>query len=117
MRAEVKAAAWKSRSGRYAGNQLTAWRKELLSPVVRIFSLRFTNPSAADRRRAVSGLRSASCAPQFPAGAGAAVHRSGVSAARPLGAPSAREYCRRLTNRHRYVLKRDVRKFFPNLEH
>jgi len=33
------------------------------------------------------------------------------------GTMSARECCRQLTNRHRYVLKCDVRKFFPNLDH
>jgi len=33
------------------------------------------------------------------------------------GTTAARECCRQLTNRHRYVLKCDVRKFFPNLDH
>lgn len=33
------------------------------------------------------------------------------------GTTAARECCRRLTNRHRYVLKCDVRKLFPNLDH
>ncbi len=33
------------------------------------------------------------------------------------GTTAARECCRRLTNCHRYVLKCDVRKFFPNLDH
>lgn len=33
------------------------------------------------------------------------------------GTAAARECCRRLTNRHRYVLKCDVRKFFPSLDH
>jgi hypothetical protein len=33
------------------------------------------------------------------------------------GTTAARECCRRLTNRHRYVLKCDVRKFFPNIDH
>ena len=33
------------------------------------------------------------------------------------GTTAARECCRRLTNTHRYVLKCDVRKFFPNLDH
>ncbi len=33
------------------------------------------------------------------------------------GTTAARECCRRLTNRHRYVLKCDVRKFFPSLDH
>jgi hypothetical protein len=33
------------------------------------------------------------------------------------GTTAARECCRRLTNRHRYVLKCDVSKFFPNLDH
>ena len=33
------------------------------------------------------------------------------------GTTAARECCRQLTNRHRYVLKCDVRKFFPSLDH
>ncbi len=33
------------------------------------------------------------------------------------GTTAARECCRQLTNRHRYVLKCDVRKFFPNIDH
>ncbi len=33
------------------------------------------------------------------------------------GTMAARECCRRLTNRYRYVLKCDVRKFFPNIDH
>jgi hypothetical protein len=33
------------------------------------------------------------------------------------GTTAARETCRRLTNSHRYVLKCDVRKFFPNIDH
>jgi len=33
------------------------------------------------------------------------------------GTTAARECCRRLTNRYRYVLKCDVRKFFPNIDH
>ena len=33
------------------------------------------------------------------------------------GTTAARECCRRLTNSHRYVLKCDVRKFFPNVDH
>lgn len=33
------------------------------------------------------------------------------------GTTAARECCRRLCNRYRYVLKCDVRKFFPNLDH
>jgi hypothetical protein len=33
------------------------------------------------------------------------------------GTTAARECCRRLVNRHCYVLKCDVRKFFPNLDH
>jgi len=33
------------------------------------------------------------------------------------GTQAARDCCRRLTNRHAFVLKCDVRKFFPNLDH
>ncbi len=33
------------------------------------------------------------------------------------GTTAARECCRRLVNRHRYVLKCDVSKFFPNIDH
>lgn len=33
------------------------------------------------------------------------------------GTTAARECCRILTNRHRYVLKCDVAKFFPNIDH
>lgn len=33
------------------------------------------------------------------------------------GTTAARECCRQLANRHRYVLKCDVRKFFPNIDH
>ncbi len=33
------------------------------------------------------------------------------------GTTAARECCRQLVNRHRYVLKCDVRKFFPSLDH
>lgn len=33
------------------------------------------------------------------------------------GTTAARECCRQLTNRHRFVLKCDVRKFFPNIDH
>jgi hypothetical protein len=33
------------------------------------------------------------------------------------GTTAARECCRRLTNCHAYVLKCDVRKFFPNIDH
>jgi hypothetical protein len=33
------------------------------------------------------------------------------------GTTAARECCRQLTNRHRYVLKCDVRKFFPSMDH
>lgn len=33
------------------------------------------------------------------------------------GTTAARECCRQLTNRHRWVLKCDVRKFFPSLDH
>ena len=33
------------------------------------------------------------------------------------GTTAARECCRRLVNRHRCVLKCDVRKFFPNIDH
>ena len=33
------------------------------------------------------------------------------------GTTAARECCRQLTNHHRYVLKCDVRKFFPNHDH
>ena len=33
------------------------------------------------------------------------------------GTTAAREVCRKLTNRYRYVLKCDVRKFFPNIDH
>lgn len=33
------------------------------------------------------------------------------------GTTAARECCRQLTNRYRYVLKCDVQKFFPNLDH
>lgn len=33
------------------------------------------------------------------------------------GTTAARECCRQLTNRYRYVLKCDVRKFYPNLDH
>jgi len=33
------------------------------------------------------------------------------------GTTAARECCRQLTNRFRYVLKCDVRKFFPNIDH
>jgi hypothetical protein len=33
------------------------------------------------------------------------------------GTTAARDCCRRLTNRHRHVLKCDVRKFFPSLDH
>lgn len=33
------------------------------------------------------------------------------------GTTAARECCRRLTNRHRLVLKSDVQKFFPNIDH
>jgi RNA-directed DNA polymerase len=33
------------------------------------------------------------------------------------GTTAARECCREMVNRHRYVLKCDVRKFFPSLDH
>ena len=33
------------------------------------------------------------------------------------GTTAARDCCRRLTNQHRHVLKCDVRKFFPNIDH
>lgn len=33
------------------------------------------------------------------------------------GTTAARECCRQLTNRHAYVLKCDVRKFFPSIDH
>ena len=33
------------------------------------------------------------------------------------GTTAARECCRRLTNRHAFVLKCDVAKFFPNIDH
>jgi hypothetical protein len=33
------------------------------------------------------------------------------------GTTAARECCRQLTNRHRFVLKCDVRKFFPSIDH
>lgn len=33
------------------------------------------------------------------------------------GTMAARECCRKLTNQHRFVMKCDVRKFFPNLDH
>jgi hypothetical protein len=33
------------------------------------------------------------------------------------GTTAARECCRQLVNRHRFVLKCDVRKFFPNVDH
>ena len=33
------------------------------------------------------------------------------------GATAARECCRQLVNRHRFVFKCDVRKFFPNIDH
>ncbi|MEI6341468.1 MAG: RNA-directed DNA polymerase [Verrucomicrobiota bacterium] len=33
------------------------------------------------------------------------------------GTTAAREACRRLTNQHSHVLKCDVRKFFPNMDH
>jgi hypothetical protein len=33
------------------------------------------------------------------------------------GTTAVRDCCRRLVSRHRYVLKCDVRKFFPNLDH
>jgi retron-type reverse transcriptase len=33
------------------------------------------------------------------------------------GTTAARECCRQLTNRHRFVMKCDVRKFFPNIDH
>jgi hypothetical protein len=33
------------------------------------------------------------------------------------GTTAARECCRRLANRHQFVLKCDVRKFFPNIDH
>ncbi len=33
------------------------------------------------------------------------------------GTTAARDCCRVLTNRHHYVLKSDVRKFFPNIDH
>lgn len=33
------------------------------------------------------------------------------------GTTAARDCCRRLVNQHRYVLKCDVRKFFPSLDH
>ena len=33
------------------------------------------------------------------------------------GTTAARECCRQLTNRHAYVLKCDVAKFFPNIDH
>ena len=33
------------------------------------------------------------------------------------GTTTARECCRQLTNRFRYVLKCDVRRFFPNIDH
>ena len=33
------------------------------------------------------------------------------------GTTAARECCRQLANRHRHVLKCDVRKFFPNIDH
>jgi hypothetical protein len=39
------------------------------------------------------------------------------SCQRGKGTTAARECCRKLTNRHRYVLKCDVRKFFPNIDH
>jgi len=39
------------------------------------------------------------------------------SCQRGKGTTAARECCRRLTNRYRYVLKCDIRKFFPNLDH
>ena len=33
------------------------------------------------------------------------------------GTTAGRECCRRLVNRHRYVLKCDIRKFFPSIDH
>jgi retron-type reverse transcriptase len=33
------------------------------------------------------------------------------------GTSSAREHCRQLTNRHSHVLKCDIRKFFPSIDH
>ncbi len=41
----------------------------------------------------------------------------GFSCQTGKGTTVARECCRTLTNRHRYVLKCDVRKFFPSIDH
>jgi len=44
------------------------------------------------------------------------IHRS-FSCQIRKGTTAARECCRQLTSRHAYVLKCDVRKFFPNIDH
>ena len=39
------------------------------------------------------------------------------SCQRGKGTTAGRECCRSLVNRHRYVLKCDIRKFFPSIDH
>jgi len=102
--------------------ELLALREELLGGGYQPGPYRFFEVHEPKRRRIAAApfrdrvVHHALCSFLFPVLERRFIARS-FSCRVGKGTTAARECCRRLTNRHPYVLKCDVRKFFPSLDH
>ena len=102
--------------------RLIALRRDLLSGRYQPGPYRFFEIREPKRRRIVAApfrdrvVHHALCRFMAPTLERRFIHRS-FSCQIGKGTTAARECCRRLCNRHSYVLKCDIRKFFPNVDH
>ena len=103
-------------------SELLALREELLSGAYEPGGYRFFEISQPKRRLIAAApfrdrvVHHALCQFMAPVLERRFIARS-FSCQTGKGTTAARECCRRLTNCHRFVLKCDVRKFFPSLDH
>jgi len=103
-------------------SELLVLREELLSGVYQPGGYRFFEVREPKRRMIAAApfrdrvVHHALCQFLAPVLARQFIARS-FSCQTSKGTTAARDCCRRLTNRHRLVLKCDVRKFFPSLDH
>jgi len=102
--------------------ELATLREELLSGTYKPGGYRFFLVHEPKRREIAAApfrdrvLHHALCRRLAPVLERSFIARS-FSCQKGKGTTAARECCRQLTNRHRYVLKCDVRKFFPSIDH
>ncbi len=126
-------AAWKARRGKSCRPDVEAWwlrretevlrlREELLSGTYQPGGYRFFEIHEPKRRLIAAApfrdrvVHHALCNRMAPVLERRFIARS-FSCQLGKGTTAARECCRRLVNRHRFVLKCDVSKFFPNIDH